>query len=64
MDEFRGSRISIGIMDVVQIIFIVLQCIGMIHWKWWQVMMPTFISLVVCLIYLGVLYVAEGEGEK
>ena len=41
----NNSSGGIGVLGVLQIIFIVLKCIGVIDLTWLQVFIPTFISL-------------------
>lgn len=36
---------GISILGVLQTIFIVLKCLGLVGWTWAQVFIPTFISL-------------------
>lgn len=44
------KRTGLGLLDVVQIIFIVLRCIGVIDWKWWQVLLPLWINLALIVV--------------
>lgn len=44
------KRTGLGLLDVVQIIFIVLRCIGVIDWKWWQVLIPLWINLALIVV--------------
>lgn len=46
-----------GVLDVLQIIFIVLKLTGLIDWSWWAVFIPLFISLglVAILVILTVI---------
>lgn len=46
-----------GVLDVLQIIFIVLKLTGLIDWSWWAVFAPLFISLglVAILVILTVI---------
>jgi hypothetical protein len=41
---------GIGVLGVLQIIFIVLKCLNLIDWTWVQVFIPTFISLGLFLV--------------
>lgn len=41
----NNSSSGVGVLGVLQIIFIVLKCIGVIDWTWVQVFIPTFISI-------------------
>ena len=46
---------GIGILGVLQIIFIVLKLCGLISWRWMVVLIPTWISLGCFLVGLLVL---------
>lgn len=50
---YRG----IGFFGMLQLIFITLKLCKVIEWSWWQVLIPTFVSLTVALvlIILGVI---------
>lgn len=41
----NNSSSGVGVLGVLQIIFIVLKCADLIDWTWLQVFIPTFISL-------------------
>lgn len=43
---------GIGIVDVVQIVFIILKLTGLVNWSWVVVFLPTLIVLGVMLIIL------------
>lgn len=36
---------GMGLLGVLQVIFIVLKCIGVIAWSWWAVLIPLWISM-------------------
>lgn len=38
------------IFDVLQIIFIVLKCLGLITWSWWAVFTPLWINIALVVI--------------
>lgn len=42
---------SIGLLDILLIIFIVLKIIGVITWSWWLVLIPLWIDLGVIAIF-------------
>lgn len=42
---------GLGITDVLQIVFIVLKCLGFIDWSWWVVLIPLWINLGLIIIY-------------
>ena len=41
----NNSSSGIGVLGVLQIIFIVLKCMGLTEFTWLQVFIPTFVSL-------------------
>ena len=46
------SSSGIGVLGVLQIIFIVLKCLDLISWTWLQVFIPTFIGIGITLIVI------------
>lgn len=51
----NNSSSGVGVLGVLQIIFIVLKCIGVVDWTWLQVLIPTFISLGLTAIAIVVI---------
>ena len=49
MDNNSGG---IGLLGVLEIVFIVLKLLGIITWSWWIVLIPLWIdiTLVICCI--------------
>lgn len=47
----KTSSSSIGLLDILLIIFIVLKIIGVITWSWWLVLIPLWIDLGVIAIF-------------
>ena len=45
--ETSGGMSTLG---VLQIIFIVLKCVGVIDWSWWAVLTPFWINLALIAI--------------
>lgn len=39
-----------GILDVVQVTFVVLKVTGVIQWSWWVVLTPLWIVLIAMLL--------------
>lgn len=37
---------GVGILGVIQIVFIILKLVGVINWSWWVVLIPLWIDLV------------------
>lgn len=56
---------SLGLLGVLQIIFIVLKCCNLVNWAWWQVFLPFFISLglfvIVCIVLLVIVWGASKD---
>lgn len=43
-----GSATSgVGILDVVQIVFIILKLCGVINWSWWVVLLPLWVTVAI-----------------
>lgn len=57
---------GIGFVGVLQIVFIVLKLTHTIHWSWWWVLAPIWISLLVGLIaVLGmVFFVTKSKAKR
>lgn len=57
MDTINNNKSSggIGILGVLQIVFIVLKLIGTIDWSWGLVLIPTWIGLACFVIGLIVI---------
>ena len=48
---------NIGVIDVLQIIFVVLKCIGAINWSWGIVLIPAWIKIaafVLCIVLMAI----------
>lgn len=53
MNNNTGS--SIGLLDVILVVNIILKLIGVINWSWWVVLWPLWVILVLlllCLLFL------------
>lgn len=57
MNNNKSSGGGMGLLGVLQVIFIVLKLIGTITWSWWAVFIPAYIwiALVVLLVILLVI---------
>ena len=53
----NGSGSSIGILDVLTIIFVVLKLCNVIDWSWWWVLSPALIGIALGIIML-IIYIA------
>lgn len=57
MSRNGSSNKSMGIMSILQIIFIVLKIVNVIDWPWWKVFIPFYISLSITLLLLIILWI-------
>lgn len=53
----HSSSSGMGLLGVLQIIFIVLKCLDLVSWTWVQVFIPAFISLGLFLIVILAIFV-------
>ena len=53
--ENKSNYTGLGILDVVQIIFIILKLIGVITWPWHIVLIPLWIILGATAIIIAIL---------
>lgn len=49
-----NKRATLGIPDVLAIIFVVLKLIGVIEWSWIWVLSPIWISVILMLVIVGI----------
>lgn len=56
MNSNNNSSSGMGILGVLQVIFIVLKLVGVINWSWVTVFIPAFIDLGLAAILL-IIYV-------
>ena len=62
MDNSNNNRSSaagggLGILRVVEIVFIILKLLGIINWSWWIVLIPLWIDLGVSLLIILVIII-------
>lgn len=55
-ENATGGMSALG---VLQIIFIVLKCVGILDWSWWKVFIPFWINLALIVAAVIVLLVLE-----
>ena len=60
----NNSSGGVGVLGVLQIIFIVLKCLDLISWTWTQVFIPTFIGGALLLIAVVVLFIILWRENK
>lgn len=66
MNNKRNSSSSsgIGILGVLQIVFLALKLTGLITWSWTVVLIPLWISLVMLVIFLIVTIIVVKNNFK
>ena len=55
----KSSGGGMGLLGVLQVIFIVLKCIGVIAWSWWAVLIPLWISIGLIILLVGIAYLLD-----
>lgn len=55
MEHKSSNYTGLGILDVVQIVFIILKLIGVITWPWHIVLIPLWITLGAIAIIIAIL---------
>lgn len=60
----NSSSSGIGILGVLQIVFLVLKLTGLITWSWTVVLIPLWISLVMLVIFLIVTIIVVKNNFK
>ena len=51
------NSVSIGISEVLTVVFVVLKLTGVISWSWWWVLSPIWISVAIFLIALFIIFI-------
>ena len=62
MDNSNNNRSpaagdGLGILGVVEIVFIILKLLGIINWSWWIVLIPLWIDLGITLLIILVIII-------
>ena len=47
--EFNNN---VGSIDLLQLLFIALKLMNYIDWSWWQVLIPTWISIIIVILVI------------
>jgi hypothetical protein len=55
MTANNGSN-GIGFIGLLTIVFITLKLLGRLHWSWWWIASPVWISVVFFILVLGVVF--------
>lgn len=58
MNNNTGS--SIGLLDVILVVNIILKLIGVINWSWWIVLWPLWASIAIIIIFIIIVKVFWG----
>ena len=55
----RGTSVGggLGILGVVEIVFIILKLLGVINWSWWIVLIPLWIDLGITLLAILIIII-------
>ncbi|KAA0957715.1 transmembrane Fragile-X-F protein [Planococcus sp. ANT_H30] len=53
-----------GFLEVLTIIFVVLQLTGVIAWSWWLVFLPLIIAVGIYVVWLLIVIVIAGSTHK
>ena len=55
----RGTAAGggLGILGVVEIVFIILKLLGIINWSWWIVLVPLWIDLGITLLVILIIII-------
>ena len=64
-DNNTNSGSGIGFAGLLAIVFITLKLMGYITWSWWWVLSPLWISAaIVLLLFIVLIFVADGGRKK
>lgn len=56
MEKQNNNSSGLGLLGVVQVIFIILKLFNLINWTWVQVFIPTFIGIGLTIIVLIIVF--------
>ena len=57
MENNSSSYAGIGVVGVLEIIFIVLKLVGVIDWSWWIILIPLWIDLGMSFILVLIVFI-------
>ena len=60
----NDSSSGMGLIGVVQVVFIILKLLQVINWSWWTVLIPLWINIVLLVIFIGVIVLADFLDKK
>lgn len=58
MNKNTGS--SLGLLDVILVVNIILKLIGIINWSWWVVLWPLWAGITIIIIFIIIVKVFWG----
>lgn len=63
MENKSSNYTGLGILDVVQIVFIILKLVGVITWPWHIVLIPLWITLImlVGILIFYTIFISKGD---
>ena len=56
MEKQNNNSSGLGLLGVVQIVFIILKLFNLINWTWVQVFIPAFIGIGLTIIVLIIVF--------
>lgn len=56
-----SSSSGIGFTGALTITFVVLKLCGLIHWSWWWVLSPLWITVSIIIVVIAVVLIAEAR---
>ena len=59
MDNKSSSGSGIGFIGLLQLLFITLKLVGVIDWSWLWVLSPIWISLIIVVICLIIIFFCD-----
>ena len=62
MKKESKQGLRFGVLEVLAIVFIVLNLTGIVTWSWWIVLAPVLIPLailLICFLGIGLIYYVE-----
>ena len=59
MDKKSSASSGLGFTSVLQLIFITLKLLKVINWSWWWVLAPTWISIAIVFLVIGIIFALD-----
>lgn len=54
-----SSKKGVGILGIVQIVFVILKLCGLINWSWWAVLIPLWIDLGIIALFVMIYMIID-----